>query len=49
MGSQEAKLFLSEYESIEFLLIDQDFYLWASPGIREKFQISGLNYHWGKE
>ena len=47
LGKEKGLKFLEQYEDIDFLLIDHELKMWASPNIRERFQVRNDSYHWG--
>jgi len=49
LGHQQGEALLKNYDEIDYLLIDQDFKLWASPAIRDQFRLMAKNYQWGIE
>jgi len=49
LGHQQGETLLKNYNEIDYLLIDQDFKLWASPAIRDQFRLTAKNYQWGIE
>jgi thiamine biosynthesis lipoprotein len=49
LGHQQGEALLKNYDEIDYLLIDQNFKLWASPAIRDQFHLTAKNYQWGIE
>lgn len=47
LGKEKGLKFLEQYEDIDFLLIDHELKMWASPNIRKRFQVRNDSYHWG--
>ena len=47
LGKEQGEALLMTYDTIDYLLIDRDFNLWASELVRERFQLTAKNYQWG--